>query len=192
MIQFAGHGLCLAGWQIGKGEDRKVRFIPREKTETGGERLREEGNSLSWGGGGGWWRGIEGATELFPGDGDITDGALGSGPKLETWLCPPPSQAALGTKLFTPLCLSASSEELMEKHRPANGKGSECCAGTCERDSDTRNRQVSIRAHSPQRILLRTEDSYRALACSGSPSHQPGRKQVVGRGPPGEQGTLAQ
>ena len=62
----------------------------------------------------------------------------------------------------------------------------------CERDSDTRNRQVSIRAHSPQRILLRTEDSHRVLACSGSPSHQPGRKQVVGMGPPGEQGTLAQ
>ena len=34
MIQFAaGHGLCLAEWQVGRGEDREVRFVPREKPD---------------------------------------------------------------------------------------------------------------------------------------------------------------
>lgn len=36
MIQFAAHGLCLAGWQAGRGEDREVRFIPREKPDRDG------------------------------------------------------------------------------------------------------------------------------------------------------------
>lgn len=55
-------------------------FQERSQTETGGECLREEGNSPCCPG----WEGevaflgvvaIEGATESFPGDGDVTDGA---------------------------------------------------------------------------------------------------------------------
>lgn len=41
MIQSEGHGLYLRGWQVAKGEDREVRFIPREKPDREGRGTSE-------------------------------------------------------------------------------------------------------------------------------------------------------
>lgn len=50
MIQ--GHGLYLRGWQVAKGEDREMRFIPREKPDREGRGMSEPKREIppSWGG----------------------------------------------------------------------------------------------------------------------------------------------
>ena len=52
MIQSEGHGLYLRGWQVAKGEDREVRFIPREKPDREGRGTSEPKREIppSWGG----------------------------------------------------------------------------------------------------------------------------------------------
>lgn len=51
MIQSEGHGLYLGGWQVAKGEDREVRFIPREKSDREGRGTSEPKREIpqSWG-----------------------------------------------------------------------------------------------------------------------------------------------
>lgn len=52
MIPSEGHGLYLGGWQVAKGEDREVRFIPREKSDREGRGTSELKREIpqSWGG----------------------------------------------------------------------------------------------------------------------------------------------
>lgn len=72
MIQSAGHGLCLVGWQVGRGEDREVRFIPREKPDRDGRGTSVRRGKFPHAGG----VAMEGSHGALPGDGDVTDSSL--------------------------------------------------------------------------------------------------------------------